>query len=126
MALRIAAISSARRSPEITTTLIGAVFYPLDQTGTYVFPLAHRGLYLSGHGSWHKMGNTFDAPPHVVFVPMIGDTPGTAVNWSDSRGQWTEFSGGWQTAAGITVGSRGSLFVSDDQGGNIFPIHPPH
>ena len=99
-----------------------------------MFPLAHRGLYFSGHGSWCKMGSAFDAPPHVIFVPLSGDTPGTAVNWSDPRGQWTEFSGGWQTAdaparieraAGITVGLRGSLFVSDDQGGNIFRIRTP-
>jgi glucose/arabinose dehydrogenase len=117
------------------STLIGAVFYPLDQGGTYAFPAARRGTYITGHGSWHKTGNAFDAPPHVVFVPMSGDTPDTAVNWGDPRVQWTEFSGGWQTAdgtariaraAGITVGSRGSLFVSDDQGGNIFRIRPSH
>jgi glucose/arabinose dehydrogenase len=117
-------------------TLIGAVFYPAGQTGTYAFPPAWRGLFLAGHGSWHRMtNNSFQTPPRVAFVSMSGDIPATAMNWSnpDPTSQWTEMVGGFQLSDGVTrigrptglaVGSQGSLFVGDDQSGVVYRIRP--
>jgi glucose/arabinose dehydrogenase len=109
-------------------TPIGATFYPENMHGRYAFPAKYRGAFVTLHGSWHQP----PVPPRVVFVPMNGDEPRTAVNWSDPNVQWQEFVGGFQGAdgarvarpAGVAVGPDGSLFVSDDQAGNIFRIRP--
>jgi glucose/arabinose dehydrogenase len=115
------------------STIIGATFYPLSPTGPYAFPAGYRGgLFVSAHGSWHTANGKPVDPPHVVFVAMNGDTPLTAVNWNDPTAQWSEFFGGFQDASGarigrvtgIAVGPNGSLFVADDQTGNIYRIRP--
>jgi len=112
-------------------TNIGAVFYPVGQTGAYAFPQRYGGgLFVAQHGSWH--GNPA-VPPQVAFVPMSGDAPVTPVNWSDPTAQWTQFLGGLGTSAstnykarptGIAVGSQGSLFVADDKNGAVYRIRP--
>jgi glucose/arabinose dehydrogenase len=110
-------------------TPIGAAFYPLHPAGAHAFPVAYRGgAFVTLHGSWHQP----PVPPRVVFIPMDGDTPLTAVDWRDPTTQWKEFVGGFQTAdgsraarpTGVAVGTDGSLFVSDDQTGAIFRIRP--
>ncbi|MBV9104076.1 MAG: hypothetical protein JO060_10835, partial [Candidatus Eremiobacteraeota bacterium] len=71
-------------------------------------------------------------PPRVVFVPLTGDTPKTAVNWNDPTVQWREFVGGFQLEngerigrpSGVAIGSEGSLFVADDKAGVIYRIRP--
>ena len=114
------------------STLMGAAFYPATQSGPYAFPARYRGgVFISAHGSWHRIGGHL-VPPHVVFVPMTGDAPQTAVDWNDPTRQWTDFLTGFQDASdnrigrssGIAVGPNGSLFVSDDQTGNIYRIRP--
>jgi glucose/arabinose dehydrogenase len=63
---------------------------------------------------------------------MNGDEPRTPVDWNDPAKQWREFVGGFQKAdstrvaraTGVAVGPDGSLFVSDDQAGDIFRIRP--
>ena len=52
------------------STIIGATFYPLHQTGRYAFPSKYRGgLFAAAHGSWHtdRNGCNVDSP-RVVFV----------------------------------------------------------
>ena len=111
---------------------MGAAFYPAKQRGRYVFPARYRGgVFISAHGSWHRIDGHLVAP-HVVFVPMNGDAPRNAVDWSDPTRQWTEFLTGFQDeqdtrygrSSGIAVGPQGSLFVSDDQTGAIYCIRP--
>jgi glucose/arabinose dehydrogenase len=115
------------------STLIGAAFYPASQSGAYVFPAAWRGgLFVSVHGSWHTSNGVPADPPHVAFVPFSGASPSRAVNWSDPTAQWNDFFTGFQTASGsrigrttgVAVGPNGSLFVADDQTGNIYRIRP--
>ena len=116
------------------STLIGAAFYPSGQGGSHAFASDFRGgVFIAAHGSWHMMGGRYSAPPTVVFVPLDGDAPRTAVDWSDPSAQWSEFVGGWQTAdgqsriaraTGIAVGPQGSLFVGDDQNGRVYRIRP--
>jgi glucose/arabinose dehydrogenase len=117
-------------------TPIGAVFYPTGAHGAHAFPAAYRGgAFVTLHGSWHgpPQGLSGYVPPRVVFVPMHGDTPDRAVNWSDPTTQWQLFVGGYQNGGtaerigrptGITVGPDGSLFVADDQTGAIYRIRP--
>jgi glucose/arabinose dehydrogenase len=111
------------------STLIGATFYPATQAGAYAFPAAYRGgLFVTSHGSWHCCPST---PPRVYFVPMNGDAPATAVNWSDPTVQHSQFVYGFGTTAngnyierpaGIAVGSAGSLFFASDESGDIVRI----
>jgi glucose/arabinose dehydrogenase len=116
------------------STIIGGAFYPLHQTGAYTFPAAYRGgIFAAAHGSWHTTpGGASAAPAQVVYVPMNGDKPATPVDWSTPTKQWTNFIGGLQEAGtdrrgrptGVAVGSKGSLFVADDQNGVIYRVRP--
>jgi glucose/arabinose dehydrogenase len=117
-------------------TPIGAVFYPAHPHGRYAFPASYTGgAFVTLHGSWHgpAQGLSGFVPPRVVFVPMHGDTPARAVNWSNPNTQWTEFIGGYQQGAraqrigrptGIAVGPQDDLFIADDQTGNIYRVRP--
>jgi glucose/arabinose dehydrogenase len=116
------------------STMIGAVFYPRNQTGRYAFPRKYRGaLFATAHGSWHTTpSGAYAAAPQVVVVAMRGDRPATAVDWQDPRVQWQTFVGGFQRdgrerigrPTGIAVGPAGSLFVADDLSGVIYRIRP--
>ena len=110
-------------------TPIGAAFYPEHPSGAHAFPERYRGgAFVTLHGSWHEP----PVAPRIVYVPLDGDTPRTAVDWDDPTKQWTEFVGGFQTPdgarvarpAGVAVGPDGSLFISDDQTGGIYRIRP--
>jgi glucose/arabinose dehydrogenase len=112
-------------------TPIGAVFYPQDPGGRYIFPARFRGgAFVTLHGSWH--GPPYVAPA-VVFVPMTGDSPATGVDWNDPRKQWTQFVGSYQDdgsdrrigrPTGITIGPQSDIFLADDVNGTIYRIRP--
>jgi glucose/arabinose dehydrogenase len=116
------------------STIIGGAFYPAGQKGPYAFPAQYRGgMFATAHGSWHTTPNNDSAAPsQVVFFPMSGDKPKTPVDWKTPTKQWTVFVGGLQEAGtsrrgrptGIAVGSKGSLFVADDQNGLVYRIRP--
>jgi glucose/arabinose dehydrogenase len=117
-------------------TPIGAVFYPQNAQGAHAFPAAYRGgAFVTLHGSWHgpAQGLSGYMPPRVAFVPMHGDTPERAANWSDPTTQWHDFVSGYQNGGtpdrigrptGVAVGPDGSLFIADDQTGAIYRIRP--
>jgi glucose/arabinose dehydrogenase len=115
------------------STLIGAAFYPANQTGAHAFPQEWRGLYVASHGSWHTTSNGQPYTlPRVSFVALNGDAPATAVNWQDPAAQWTTFIDGFQKpngtrrarATGLAVGTQGSLFFADDFNSLIYRIRP--
>jgi glucose/arabinose dehydrogenase len=116
------------------STIIGAAFYPAVPAGPYAFSQAYAGgLFLAAHGSWHQDNGKYVSPPRVAFVAMSGDTPVTPVNWADPTAQWKELLGGFQEADGVTrigrptgvaIGAQGSLFVADDQTGQVYRIRP--
>jgi glucose/arabinose dehydrogenase len=115
------------------STVIGGAFYPIDQAGAYAFPAEYRGgIFAAAHGSWHSQNGNSAAPAHVVFVRMNGDKPVTHVDWQNPTKQWTTFVGGLQEAGtrrrgrptGVAVGSKGSLFIADDQNGVIYRVRP--
>ncbi len=114
-------------------THIGAVFYPQTPTGTYAFAQQYRGaLLITNHGSWHTDGSGCTYAPAVEAVAMNGDSPRTAVNWSDPAAQSTVLVEGFQTGCtgrvgrptGIAVGAKGSVFVADDLANVIYRIRP--
>ncbi len=118
------------------STIIGATFYPVHQSGSYAFSQQYRGgLFASVHGSWHRNGEGCDAAPsRVVFIAMDGDRPTKSVDWTNPSTQWTDFVTGFQAgctsrigrASGIAVGPEGSLFVADDAAGAIYRVRPKH
>jgi glucose/arabinose dehydrogenase len=91
-------------------------------------------MFVAMHGSWHTdSSGRYVSPPRVSFVAMNGDSPKAAVNWSNPSTQWSDFVTGFQLAdgttrigrpTGIAVGPSGSLFVADNQTGNIYRIRP--
>ena len=108
-------------------TPIGMAIYPQDPGGAHAFPSAYRGgIFIGVHGSWHEPLR----PPRVVFVPMRGDEPLTAVAWGDPDRQWHQFVGGFQNAdgtrigraTGVAVGKDGDLYVADDAAGAIYRV----
>lgn len=117
-------------------TTIGLAFYPGAQGGAHAFPSAYRGgLFATHHGSWHTLTSTgCNVAPDIIFIPMNGDAPKSAVDWSDPTTQWSTFGSGFQPGCaastrigrptGIAVGSQGSLFVADDDVGAIYRIRP--
>ncbi len=114
------------------STIIGAVMYPKSASGPYAFPAQYRGgAFVAMHGSWHQPGGCY-VSPRVAFVPMNGDTPLTAVDWSDPTKQWNDFITGFQPSCdtrigrptGIAIGPQGDLFVADDLTGSIYRIRP--
>jgi glucose/arabinose dehydrogenase len=117
------------------STAIGIGFYGTAQCGAYRFPPEYRGgAFVALHGSWHgpDQGLPNLIPPRLIYVPMSGDTPSTAVNWNDSSLQWSDFIGGFQDdnngrrarPTGVAIGPQGSLFVADDLYGGIYRIRP--
>jgi glucose/arabinose dehydrogenase len=110
-------------------TPIGAVFYPLHESGRYAFPPEYAGgAFVAMHGSWHLP----PVPPRVAFVPFRDGEPDRAVDWNDPTVQWREFLSGFQGGfgwrigrpTGVAVGSQGSLFVADDKAGVVYRIRP--
>ncbi len=114
-------------------TIIGAAFYPSSTGGgAHSFPSAYYGgVFLAAHGSWHNQNGYI--PPRIAFVPMNGDAPATAVDWSSPTKQWTEFLAGCQVGTtntraarptGLAVGSQGSLFIADDSSNLVYRVRP--
>jgi glucose/arabinose dehydrogenase len=119
------------------STIVGATFYPLHPTGPYAFPEASRGgLFLAAHGSWHTTSSgAARVGPQVDFVPMSasGWDAATPIDWSNPSAQFTPFFSGFQIPGtarfrgrptGVSFGPGGSLFIADDQTGNIYRIRP--
>jgi glucose/arabinose dehydrogenase len=114
-------------------THIGAVFYPTNESGSYAFPAQYGGsLIVTSHGSWHTPGGSCTLAPEVDDVPMNGDVPKTAVDWSNPTTQYAQLVTGFQPGCttrigrptGVAVGSQGSVFVADDLSGDVYRIRP--
>lgn len=127
------------------STIIGAVFYPANQTGANAFPAGVLpgglgGAFLSMHGSWHESAANMEpiAVPELVYVPMSAgtDRPQTGAfsgsTWT-SGSQWNTVLYGFQDPitgnrvgrpVGLAVGPTGSLFVADDYAGVIYRLRP--
>jgi glucose/arabinose dehydrogenase len=97
----------------------GLAFYDGDS-----FPERYRGgAFIAFHGSWNRAPRPQEGY-QVVFVPRTGDGFGP---------EWEVFAEGFASGekspadaehrpTGVTVGSDGSLYVSDDAGGRIWRV----
>lgn len=91
--------------------------------GQSQFPAEYRGnLFVAYHGSWNA-----DQTPRDCRVQMIVVRDGAPVEaqpfltgFRDNDQQ--ECGGAWGRPAGVAVGARGELFVSDDRNGNIYRV----
>jgi glucose/arabinose dehydrogenase len=93
---------------------LGLTFY----TGTQ-FPAAYQGgLFIALHGSWNS---SVPVGYKLMWVPMSGGHPGVpqdfATGWLRSDGSV------WGRPVDVINSPDGSLFVSDDLGGNIYRIY---
>lgn len=98
---------------------------PLGMTrySAQAFPTAYQGnLFVAYHGSWNA-----DQTPRDCKVQMItlqNDLPISAspflTGFRDNDTQ--ECGSAWGRPAGVAVGARGELFVSDDQNGNVYRV----
>lgn len=78
-------------------------------------------IYIAYHGSWNR---TVKTGYKVVRVPMVDGKPGQpqdfAWGWlpgsADNPGQV------WGRPVGVTVGSDGALYITDDTGGRVYRI----
>lgn len=101
---------------------LGAVFYEGDQ-----FPERYQGgLFVAFHGSRFEPNATGDLPGYQVgFLPFNGDEPTDAFETfasgfaGDSRPLPTEAAA---RPVGVTVAPDGSLYITDDHGGNLWRV----
>jgi glucose/arabinose dehydrogenase len=88
-----------------------------------LFPPAYQGnLFIAYHGSWNA-----DTTPRDCKVQMIVVQSGKPVSnqpfltgFRDSGSQ--ECGAAWGRPAGVAVGAKGELFVSDDANGNLYRV----
>jgi glucose/arabinose dehydrogenase len=105
---------------------LGMARYPSATSGqddTGLFPAAYQGnLFIAYHGSW----NAPDAPRDckVQRIVVQGGVPTEAHPFlTGFRDSASEACGGaWGRPAGVAVGARGELFVSDDKNGNVYRV----
>jgi glucose/arabinose dehydrogenase len=83
------------------------------------FPLDYRDdLYVAFHGSWNR------SVPTGYKVVRIEMHDGTAGQVYDFAAGWLRDDGSrWGRPVDVVAGPRGSLYVSDDQGGIIYRIY---
>jgi glucose/arabinose dehydrogenase len=101
---------------------LGLMFYTGNQ-----FPSKYKnGAFIAFHGSWNRAPLP-QAPGRIVFVPFQGDKPASdkwenfatgfaGVNHLSSPGQAKH------RPVGITQGSDGSIYITDDTHGTIWRV----
>ena len=89
---------------------------------TFAAPQPYKeSIYIAYHGSWNRSVKTGDK---VVRVPFVNGQPGQpedfAWGWlpgnADNPGQV------WGRPVGVTVGSDGALYITDDDKGTVYRI----
>ena len=92
---------------------LGVIFYE-----AHAFPAAYRGgAFIAMHGSWNR---STPAGDKVVFVSFVAGHP---AEMHDFLTGWIDERGGYRARpVGLAVGPDGSLYVSDDKGGNIYRV----
>jgi glucose/arabinose dehydrogenase len=92
---------------------LGLVFYDGSQ-----FPQEYQGdLFVAFHGSWNRSVPT---GYKVVRIQIDGGTAGEVQDFA--TGWLRENGSSWGRPVGLVVGGDGSLYISDDGGGNIYRV----
>jgi glucose/arabinose dehydrogenase len=110
-------------TPALFTDLAHQAPLGMARYGKSQFPAAYQGsLFIAYHGSW----NAPDAPRDckVQRIVVQSGKPVAAepflTGFRDSASQ--ACGDAWGRPAGVAVGARGELFVSDDKNGNVYRI----
>jgi glucose/arabinose dehydrogenase len=94
------------------TTPLGIAFYDKK-----MFPTTYRGgAFVALHGSWDR---TVPVGYKVVYVTFAHGRPAKYENFITG---WLVNGHSTGKPAGVTVGKDGSLYVSDDMGGNVYRV----
>jgi glucose/arabinose dehydrogenase len=78
-------------------------------------------IYIAYHGSWNRSVKT---GYKVVRVPIVNGQPGTAEDfaWGWLPGNADNPGQVWGRPVGVTIGSDGAMYVTDDSAGRIYRI----
>ena len=78
-------------------------------------------IYIAYHGSWNRSVKT---GYKVVRVPLVNGVPGTPEDfaWGWLPGDPNDPGQVWGRPVGVTVGSDGALYVTDDEKGRVYRI----
>jgi glucose/arabinose dehydrogenase len=80
-----------------------------------------ESIYIAYHGSWNR---TVKTGYKVVRVPMVNGKPGKPEDfaWGWLPGSADDPGQVWGRPVGVTVGSDGALYVTDDSKGRVYRI----
>jgi glucose/arabinose dehydrogenase len=109
-------------TPALFTDLAHQAPLGMVQYNQSAFPAAYQGnLFVAYHGSWNS------GVPRDCRVQMIIIQDGAPVasepfitGFRDDKDQ--QCGSAWGRPAGVAVGAKGELFISDDQNGNIYRV----
>jgi glucose/arabinose dehydrogenase len=98
---------------------LGMVMY--NYTGADAFPTGYAGnLFVAYHGSWNS---SVPRDCRIQMITVVNGQPTASVPFlTGFRDQNATCGAAWGRPAGVAVGAKGELFVSDDANGNIYRI----
>ncbi len=106
-------VSRAAIEMQAHSAPLGLTFYTASQ-----FPAEYRGdLFVAFHGSWNR---TEPTGYKLVRIPIRDGWPTGEVQ--DFVSGWLDRGSAWGRPVDVTVGSDGSLYLSDDKAGQIYRI----
>ncbi|HEU4326328.1 MAG TPA: PQQ-dependent sugar dehydrogenase, partial [Roseiflexaceae bacterium] len=115
--------SCADVTPALFTDAAHQAPLGMARYGQTQFPADYRSnLFVAYHGSWNA-----DQTPRDCRVQMVVVRDGAPVEAREFLGgfrdnEQQECGAAWGRPAGVAVGARGELFVSDDRNGNIYRV----
>ncbi len=115
--------SCADVTPALFTDAAHQAPLGMARYGQTQFPADYRGnLFVAYHGSWNADQTPRDCRVQMVVVRdgAPAEARGFLTGFRDSEQQ--ECGAAWGRPAGVAVGARGELFVSDDRNGNIYRV----
>jgi glucose/arabinose dehydrogenase len=109
-------------TPALFTDLAHQAPLGIVQYNQSTFPADYQGnLFVAYHGSWNS-GQPRDCRIQRIIVqdglPVKSEPFVTGFREDDNQ----QCGGAWGRPAGVAVGAKGELFISDDQNGNIYRV----
>ena len=112
----------SQATPALFTDLAHQAPLGMTQYTGSAFPVEYQGnLFVAYHGSWNSTESR-DCKVQMIVVRegMPAESMPFLTGFRDS--QTEDCGNAWGRPAGVTVGAKGELFVSDDQNGNVYRV----